>query len=177
MSQYLDPPWASSEEFEQKVTESLRNQFQSCFPFLFKQHKWFSPEDENQYLRKNWALYHPYQRLQIYGWGRCGEIEANANFTFPFEVSEGCRGKLGEQSSYLWVYLQVLSLSSHTSWDILSEGTSGQYTISCHVWCMSQCSLSYAAVTNISQFSAAYSNKGLLLTHIICPLRSAAAKF
>lgn len=64
MSQYVDIPWANSEESEQKVIKLLGNQFQSCFPFLFKEHKLFSPEDKNQYLSKNWASYCPYQRSQ-----------------------------------------------------------------------------------------------------------------
>lgn len=60
---------------------------------------------------------------------------------------------------------------------ILGYLISKQHTISCHAWCVSQHRLSYAATTNIPQLSVAYSNKGLLLTHIICPLRSVAAKF
>ena len=60
---------------------------------------------------------------------------------------------------------------------ILGYLISKQHTISCLVWCISQHSLSYAARTNIPQLSVAYSNKGLLLTHIICPLRSVVAKF
>lgn len=83
-SEYINPPWASSEKFGQKVIKSLRSQFQDCFPILFKEYKLFSFEDENPYLSKNWALHHPYWSIQIYSQGRCGKTEANANFTFPF---------------------------------------------------------------------------------------------
>lgn len=89
-------PWASSEESEQKVNKLLKIQSQSCFTFLFKEHNLFSLEDKNQYLS---LLEAP---SKLYGWRMCGEIEANANSTFPHfksvKAAEGSWGNKGPLS-------------------------------------------------------------------------------
>ena len=174
-SEYINPPWASSKSLDKRWLNHLGVNFKIVFLFYLKSTNYFL-------LRMKipiWVKIGLYTILigAFKFTARAGVGKLRQMLTLPshFKSVKAAEGRWGNKAT-IFLHLctgTFISLSSHMSQDIWSGEPSWQH-ISCYVWCIGQHSLSYASITNTSQLSAPYINKGLFLTHSIW---SVAAKF